>query len=462
MKTKIICTIGPASNTKESLIKLIANGMNVARVNASHGTKEDIIGAIEFVKSVRNSLHTPLAIMLDTKGPDIRIGSFENGAVELKKGDAFMLFNKEVSGNQSGVSITHKDLYLLVSKGQEMLLNDGLIKLEVREIRGKDIICEVIEGGKLTNKKSLYVPGVDLKLPFLSSADKEDLIIAIKTDCDYIASSFTNSARDVLEMKDFIKKNGGNLPIIAKIESKQGVENIDEILEVVNGIMVARGDLGVEYPIEKIPTLQKMLIKKARDAGKLVITATEMLESMISKPRPTRAETTDIANAIYDGTGAIMLSAESAVGAYPDKAVYFMKKIAEEAEQNLVRSGKNVKVINQKQAYSHTVADAAINTKSKAIFAYTLKGRTAIRTAQYFPPCPIYAFAKSLKTFHTLALVDSVVPLYEPNPLGITDMINQANDFAKDNHIVNDGELIVITANIKETDSDLVIIHPVN
>jgi len=332
MKTKIVCTIGPATDSEEGLKRLSALGMNIARVNCSHLTAEKAREVIEHLKRVRKDNGLNYQIMLDTKGPDIRIGTFEKGSVVLDEGQEFVFTTKQVEGSKKQVFMNYPRLPQVVTKGQVLLLVDGMIRMTVIETTETDVICMVDMGGVLGNKKSLFVPGCELGFTFLSEADKADLKVAVETGCDLIAASFVGSKQDLTDMKNWMKECGGEIPIISKIESVKGIERLDEIVKETWGVMVARGDLGVEYPIEEVPALQKLIISKCNKAKKFCIVATEMLESMIDRPRPTRAESTDIANAVWDGGDAVMLSAETAVGKYPFAAVEFMAKIAARAE----------------------------------------------------------------------------------------------------------------------------------
>ena len=324
---KIVATIGPASQEPDMIKRLVNAGMNIARCNFSHGSHEEHGRKFERIKQIRKEMNKDVKIMLDTGGPDIRCRTFENGSVMLKCGQKFSLFTDEVVGNERGVSISHKDLPKYVKPGDQILLNTGLVECIVDKVKPNEIITTVKLGGKLSDKKIMFVPGVDVQLQFISDKDRKDLEFGVAQGVDMIAASFVNTVKDIEEMR----KITGNIPIIAKVESVQGFENIDAIIEAADGIMVARGDLGVEFPIEKVPTLQKAIIKKCNAAGKFVITATEMLESMTKNSRPTRAETTDVANAVYDGTDAVMLSAESATGDYPVETVTYMRKIVDEA-----------------------------------------------------------------------------------------------------------------------------------
>ena len=464
MKTKIICTIGPASGSDEMLKKLIQAGMSVARVNCSHGTIEQNEETINRIKAIRKELGVPLAIMLDTKGPDIRIGRFEDGAVELVEGQTFILTTRQILGNSSQVHVACEQLPQVVQPDQILLLNDGFIKMTVIETTGTEITAKVNIGGRLTDRKSLYAPGCDLGLPFVSKEDEQDLLLAIRTDVDFIAASFVSSAQDVLDMKSFLAVNGMDIPIVSKIESSGGVADIDNILKATDGIMIARGDLGVEYPIEQIPTIQKLLTQKAVKAGRFVVTATEMLESMIEKPRPTRAETTDVANAIYDGTSCIMLSGETAVGKFPLQAVNYMKRISEEAEAHVQYDDnfyrKSVDVNSQKEAFANTITGASIAAKAKAIVIFTDSGGTAIRVSKYHPRCPIYAFSRNEKVFHQMAMISHISPGQYKQSLSVAQMLEMSNEYILSNELAQKGEIIVVNASYRDTDTDLVLIHP--
>ena len=464
MKTKIICTIGPASASEADMAQLINAGMSVARVNCSHGSVEANEETIRRLQKVRADLGVPLAIMLDTKGPDIRIGHFDGGFAELAEGQRFTITTSQCLGDSTRVFVDCRKLPGACTKGQTILLNDGFIRLVVDIASASEILCTVQIGGKLTDRKSLYAPGAKIGLPFLSKADEADLDLAIRCNVDFIAASFVGCAKDVLDMKKYLERGGMEIPIIAKIESKDGVSNIDAILDAADGIMTARGDLGVEYPIEQLPTIQKLLTQRAISNGKLVITATEMLESMIEKPRPTRAETTDIANAVYDGTSCLMLSGETAVGKYPIKSVEYMRRIAEEAEQNIDYSARfyanNVRVPGIKHAFAKTITGAAFDAHSKAIVVFTESGGTAIRVTKFGPACPIYAYAREEKVYHQLAMHKNIVPLYLNQILTTSQMLQISNDYILHKKIASENEIIIVNASYRDTDTDLVLIHP--
>ena len=367
-KTKIICTIGPVSENPETLEKLMKAGMNVARFNFSHGDHAEQKRRFENVIAIGKKLNLPVATLLDTKGPEIRLKEFANGKEELTKGQLFTLTTKDVLGDNNICSITYKGLVNDVEVGGTILIDDGLIELKVLKITDTDIECEVINGGKVSNKKGVNVPGANLSMPFISEVDRNDIIFGAKTGFDILACSFVRRASDIVEVRKLVEENGGNMTIIAKIENKEGVDNLEEIMAVADGVMVARGDMGVEIPFEEVPVLQKRMIKLAEANGKHVITATQMLESMINNPRPTRAETTDVANAIYDGTTAIMLSGETAAGKYPVEVVQTMARIAERTEQDIDYKNrmKRREIVKQDTttAISHATCDTAMDLKA--------------------------------------------------------------------------------------------------
>lgn len=377
-KTKIVCTIGPATRDVETLKKLILAGMNVARINFSHGNYEDQKIYIDNVKKAREELNMPVALLLDTQGPEIRTGKLEQMPIELKAHDTFILVNEDIIGNNEKVSISYKELYKDIKIGTQILIDDGKIELEVIEIKNKDVVCKVTNGDLLGNRKSINLPGTHVNLPSLKEKDIQDLKDGCKVDFDYVAASFVRSAQDVKDIRKVLNENGGEkIKIISKIENQEGIDNLDEIIEVSDGIMVARGDLGVEIPYYEVPIMQKKFIQKCNDAGKIVITATQMLDSMTENPNPTRAEISDVANAIFDVTGAIMLSGESAMGKYPVKCVETMNEIATAVEgyikywKRFTRREHNLTDLNYEFNLSHSVTSTAMEMKARAIFAYT-------------------------------------------------------------------------------------------
>ncbi len=454
-KTKIVCTMGPAVSDINVLAELVKSGMNVARLNFSHGGYEEHKQRIEDIRKVRDELCAPIAILLDTKGPEIRIKEFENGSVNLAQGNKFVLTCNDVQGNESIVSVTYENLYNDIGIGDRILLDDGLIELKVENIVEKDIICEVINGGMLSNKKSINIPGASIKLPYLSEKDVKDIIFGIENDVDIIAASFVRTAYDVLEVRKVLEENGGDdIHIIAKIENSEGVNNIDAIINVSDGIMVARGDMGVEIPFEDLPSIQKLLIEKCYKAGKKVITATQMLDSMIRNPRPTRAETTDVANAIYDGTSAIMLSGETAIGKYPVESVKTMSKIAEKTEKsiNYKKRFHNQTIKNLTttvaSAISHATCTTAMDLGAKAIITVTNSGATARMVSSFRPDCPIIATTPAPKVYRQLALSWGVLPVMSEQQKSMDDLFDHAVDKSLETGIVKNGDLVVIAGGL--------------
>jgi len=452
-KTKIICTIGPASESEERLRELMLAGMNVARFNFSHGTHEEQKAKYERVLKVRKELGLPVATMLDTKGPEIRLRDFEGGKVELKAGETFTLTTEEIMGTAQRATISYKNLKNDISVGTTLLIDDGLIELEVEKISGEDIICRVINGGFVSNHKGVNVPGAILSMPYISDADMEDILFGIKEGYELIAASFVRSKEDIYELRKILQEHGSDMKIIAKIENMQGIENLEEILEASDGVMVARGDMGVEIPMEEVPVLQKKMIKMANAQGKHVITATQMLESMINHPRPTRAEATDIANAIYDGTTAIMLSGESAAGKYPVEAVKTMARIAEAAEKDIdYRSrmrrndeGDKSEITN---AIAYATCSAAMDLNAAAIITVTMSGYTAEAISRFKPSCPIIGCAVNERVCDQLNLLWGVNPLLIKKEENSEELFADAVTAAKEAGYVHTGDIVVITAGV--------------
>ena len=414
-KTKIVCTLGPASDTKEVIAALCRAGMNVARLNFSHNTHADHQRKIDLVKEVREELGLPIAIMLDTKGPEYRIKTFENGKIMLLDGARFTFTADEIVGNEERVSVSYARLPEELSVGDTILLNNGLLTFEVEEIKGADIVCRVVCGGELSDRTSMSFPGKVMKQPYLSEQDKKDIRFGVENGVDYIACSFVSCKQDLLDIRDYMRELGAqNIELIAKIENQSGVDHIDEICQVCDGIMVARGDMGVEIPFEYLPAIQKKLITKCRMLGKRVITATEMLESMITNARPTRAEISDIANAVYDGTSAIMLSGETAAGKYPVQAVRTMAKIAETTEKSIDYKKRfytaDFQIRNMTDAISHNTCGMAIDVDAKAIVACSLSGMTARMVSRFRAPVPIIGLTTNENTWRKLALSWGVIP----------------------------------------------------
>ena len=452
-KTKIVCTMGPNLFEKHLIAPLMKAGMNVARFNFSHGTYETHQHYYDEVCRIRDELGLPIATMLDTKGPEIRVRSFKNGRVTLKNGQLFTLTTDELEGDEERVSITYKELPQDIAVGTSILIDDGLIGMQVERIDGADIVCRVLNGGVVSNNKGVNIPNAHLSMPFISEKDHQDILFAIKNGYDFIAASFTRCADDIMQIRHILQENNCHtINIIAKIENMEGVENIDEILRVVDGVMVARGDLGVEVPLEDVPSLQKKLIQRGIAAGKPVITATQMLDSMIKNPRPTRAEATDVANAIYDGTSAIMLSGESAVGAYPVEAVETMVRIAlrAEADMDYIRrfsrdTSASTDVTN---AISHATVTSAHDLNASAIITVTKSGSTARILSRYRPACVIVGCTTEKHVWRQLALSWGTVPLMIAEESNTDDLFEHAVDAAVQNGLVHDGELVVLTAGV--------------
>ena len=452
-KTKIVCTMGPNLFEKHLIAPLMKAGMNVARFNFSHGTYETHQHYYDELCRIRDELGLPVATMLDTKGPEIRVRSFKNGHVTLQNGQLFTLTTDEVEGDEERVSITYKELPQDIAVGSSILIDDGLIGMQVERIDGADIVCRVLNGGVVSNNKGVNIPNAHLSMPFISEKDHQDILFAIKNGYDFIAASFTRCADDIMQIRHILQENNCHtINIIAKIENMEGVENIDEILRVVDGVMVARGDLGVEVPLEDVPSLQKKLIQRGIAAGKPVITATQMLDSMIKNPRPTRAEATDVANAIYDGTSAIMLSGESAVGAYPVEAVETMVRIAlrAEADMDYIRrfsrdTSASTDVTN---AISHATVTSAHDLNASAIITVTKSGSTARILSRYRPACVIVGCTTEKPVWRQLALSWGTVPLMIAEESNTDDLFEHAVDAAVQNGLVHDGELVVLTAGV--------------
>ncbi|MCH5271636.1 MAG: pyruvate kinase [Lachnospiraceae bacterium] len=454
-KTKIICTIGPASESEEKLKELMLAGMNVARFNFSHGTHKEMLEKYNRVLTVRKELGLPVATLLDTKGPEIRLRDFEGGKVELKAGQTFTLTTEDILGTAEKVAITYINLKSDISVGTTILIDDGLIEMVVEEITGNDIVCRVINGGFVSNHKGVNVPGAVLSMPYISAVDRDDIIFGIEHGFDFIATSFSRTKEDILDVRKLLDERGSKMRVIAKIENMQGINNLEEILEVSDGIMVARGDMGVEVAMEEVPILQKKMIRMAVAQGKHVITATQMLESMIHNPRPTRAEATDIANAIYDGTTAIMLSGESAAGLYPVEAVKTMDRIARRAEQeNDYRSrmqkeqnGKDDK-IDITTAISHATCSVAMDLKAAAIITVTMSGFTANMIARYKPDCRIIGCTIDEKVCRQLNLLWGVNPVLIKKEETTDELFEEAVFKAKQSGLIKSGDVVVITAGV--------------
>lgn len=453
-KTKIICTLGPAVDNEDMIRALIRTGMNAARFNFSHGSHEEHLNRLNLLKSVRDSMGRPVASILDTKGPEIRIRSFETKSISLEAGDLFTLTTREVQGNVNLVSVTYPELHKEVSAGQEILIDDGLVALKVEEIDGQDIRCTVENGGTLSANKSINIPGVHIHLPALTEKDVSDIQFGVENDFDFIAASFVRRAADVQAVREVLDRFGGQeIRIIAKIENQEGVDNIDEILEAADGIMVARGDLGVEIPAAKVPILQKQIIRKGLQAGKPVITATQMLDSMMRNPRPTRAEVSDVANAVFDGTSCVMLSGETAGGKYPLEALTAMVNIVEEAEQSIHywRQFEKRRVIpasNINDAITHTCCLTAKDLEAKAILAATNSGRTARMICRFRPACPVAALTMHEKVRRQLAICWGVITFLTGEVTSTDRIFSLSAEVALKERLVQNGDTVVITAGV--------------
>ncbi len=454
-KTKIICTLGPASTDEATIEAMLKNGMNVARLNFSHGSHENHKKTIEMFRKVRDKLGLPAAVMLDTKGPEIRIRDIENGETELITGERVTLTTRDVLGTSELISVTYEDLPSQLERGNRILVDDGKIMLTVLECSDTDILCSIDDGGILRSKKGINVPYIHLNMPYISKRDESDIRFGIENDVDFIAASFVRCKEDVIELRNFVNYYGGHdIKIISKIENNEGVENFDEILKYSDGIMVARGDMGVEVDYERLPGIQKKFIKKCYSEGKIVITATQMLESMITNATPTRAEITDVANAVFDGTSALMLSGETAMGAHPARVVSVMAKIAQQAELDSfeMNNFSTVKYSNDIKNITNAICDAAATTandiKAKAIIAVTKSGQTARLMSKFRPSEIIVGATPEIKTYHQLSMSWGVFPVLALNQDSADSLFIHSVDCAKKNGYVNEGDSVVITAGV--------------
>lgn len=453
-RTKIICTLGPATEDDKVLKELMIEGMNVARFNFSHGDHAQHKNNLERVKALREELGLPIAALLDTRGPEIRVKNFKDGKVVLQNGQQFTLTTREIEGDETAVSVTYGNLVQDIKKGDRILIDDGLIAMHVQEVTDTDIVCVVDNGGPVSNHKGVNVPNVALSMPYVSDRDREDIIFGIEQGFDFIAASFVRTAADILEIRDILSRHNCNfINIIAKIENMQGVENIDEIIRVSDGVMIARGDMGVEIPFEDVPSIQKMIIRKVYNAEKIVITATQMLDSMMKNPRPTRAEATDVANAIYDGTSAIMLSGETAAGLYPVEALKTMVRITErtEADIDLVKRFNNREsLVNPDitNAIAHATCTTAMDLNATAIVTVTKSGKTARMISKYRPACPIIGCSPYENVWRQLNLSWGVMPLMVEEKHNTDDLFEHAIEEAEKKGYVKQGEITVITAGV--------------
>ena len=453
-KTKIICTLGPAVDSEDMIRTLIRSGMDAARFNFSHGSHPEHLERLSLLKAVRDAMGRPVATILDTKGPEIRIRNFDTKSISLEAGDTFTLTTREEVGDQTHVSVSYPRLHQEVAPGQEILIDDGLVAIRVDEIRGEDIVCTVENGGTLSANKSINIPGVHIHLPALTEKDVADIRFGVENDFDFIAASFVRQASDVEAVRQVLQDCGGeSVKIIAKIENQEGVDNIDEILAAADGIMVARGDLGVEIPAAKVPILQKKIIRKGLQAGKPVITATQMLDSMMRNPRPTRAEVSDVANAVFDGTSCVMLSGETAGGKYPVEALTAMTGIVEEAEASIdywrhFQKQRVVPASNINDAITHTCCLTAKDLDAKAILAATNSGRTARMICRFRPSCPVAALTMHEKVRRQLNICWGVIPFLTGEVNSTDRIFSLSAEVALKERLVQAGDTVVITAGV--------------
>lgn len=467
-KTKIIATIGPSSNNYKTLKEMVNAGLNVVRLNMSHGNREDKQVVVDLVKKLRTDLKISLPIMMDNRGPEIRVKNFENESVNIKKGQLFSFLGKEVLGDQTRVSLNHASLINDIKVGDTILACNGLITFKVIEKKNDEVVTKALNSGVLSNHKSLFLPNTKLNIEYLNEEDKKDIEWASKNNLEYIACSFINKAQDVEDVRNYIAKFGGNMDIISKIESKQGVKNLEEIIEVSDGIMVARGDLGVEVPLQTLPVVQKEIIKKTQESGKICITATEMLESMITSPRPTRAETSDVANAVFDGTSAVMLSGETAMGKHPVAVVKIMSEIVKQTEKNInyAKRFRNFKFTtkNFSDVISYNTASCSFTTNNKGIMVLSGSGRSPRMISRFKPNSPIYAVTDEESVYQKLNMLWGIYPILNELPkLKLSAIIEDCNEICQAYKIANKGDVIIITnaSRYNEVDTDFIKLHVV-
>ena len=468
-KTKIVCTLGPASETEEVISAMADAGMNVARINFSHGTHEEHAQKIAIIKKVREQKNIPLPILLDTKGPEFRIKTFQNGKVFLKEGDAFTFTTEDIVGDETRVAVSYQGICADMNPGDKILLNNGLMVFEVVKVQAPNVVCKVVIGGELSNRKSMFFPEKQLNLTYLSEQDKSDLLFGIEHQVDFVACSFVSKAQDILDVRNFLHENGSDdIDLIAKIENRAGVNNLESILEVSDGIMIGRGDMGVEIPYEELPDIQKTIINACRMAGKRCITATEMLESMIKQPRPTRAEISDVANAVYDGSSAVMLSGETAAGLYPVQAVAAMARIAQQAEskQQFIQTieESRYRIRGLADALSHSACTLARDVRAKAIVVCTRTGGTAKMVSRFRPMIDIIGMTTDERSYRKLALSWGVLPVMSEEYNSVDVLFHFAKCAARDSGLVKKGDTIVITGgtpNGKSGNSNLINIETI-
>ncbi len=468
-KTKIVCTLGPASDTEEVIAAMADAGMNVARINFSHGTHEEHAKKIAMIKKIRDEKNIPLPILLDTKGPEFRIRTFRDGKVTLKEGDPFTFTTQEIEGDERRVSVSYKGICDDMKPGDKILLNNGLMVFEGKKVKAPDVECTVVVGGELSNRKSMFFPEKQLNLVYLSEQDKSDLLFGIEQGVDFVACSFVSKAQDILDVRNFLHEHGSDdIDLIAKIENRAGVNNLQSILDVSDGIMIGRGDMGVEIPYEELPDIQKTIINACRRAGKRCITATEMLESMIKQPRPTRAEISDVANAVYDGSSAVMLSGETAAGLYPVQSIAAMARIALQAEsrEQFIQKvdEKDYLIRSTSDALSHSACTLARDVKAKAIVVCTRTGGTAKMVSRFRPMIDIIGMTTDIRSYRKLALSWGVLPVMSEEYNSVDVLFHFAKCAARDSGLVKKGDTIVITGgtpNGKSGNSNLINIETI-
>lgn len=448
-KTKIIGTIGPASNSYDVMKRLVLAGLNIVRINLSHAKVDDMEKILNNVKKLRQELKLPLPIMLDTRGPEVRVKTFANDSVNIKKGQKFIFTGRDIVGNEQEVSFNTPEIVRCIKAGNKILAVNGLLTFKVLEVKEQDVITKAMNSGILSNRKSLSIPNVKYSTPYLNDQDKQDILWGIKNDIELIAASFVNGKEDVIVLRSFIEKNGGNMKIISKIESSCGVKNLDEIIDASDGIMVARGDLGVEVPVEKLPELQKIIIKRSKEKGRAVITATEMLESMIYNNRATRAEVSDVANAVYDGTSVVMLSGETAMGKFPVQAVETMAKIARETEKHINYAKRfltsNYKITNTTDVVSHSAVSASLIQNTKAIVVFSQSGTSAQMISRFRPLVPIIGATPNEKVYRQLELSWGVIPVLTSEYNSTDEMFKIADEIVKKKKFAKAKDTIIIT-----------------
>ena len=461
--------MGPAISSYKVFKECVESGMNAVRINMSHSTRDKHQKFVDYTLAARKELGCALPLIIDTRGPEVRVGNFDGGKVNIKRGQEFTFTTEQVIGNNTQVCLTEPSVISKLKSGSKILTCNGLLNFKVLNVSGGNAHCKALNSGTLSNHKSVFLPGVELDVPYLNDKDKDDIKWAIANNFEYIAASFVSTANDVIQLREFIKSNGGNIQIISKIESKLGLKNLDEIIKVSDGIMVARGDLGVEIPMQKLPSIQKDMITRSRLNGKVVVTATEMLESMINNPRPTRAETSDVANAVFDGTSVVMLSAETSVGAYPTKAIKTMAQICDTTEKSIKYNqlfGSSVyRASTIHDAISYSAVTTSFSTDAKVIAVFSGSGNSARLVSRFRPNSTIMAVTDNINTYHSLALSWGVLPVFnKATPASIDKMVTTSDKLAHDNKLVRTGDVMIITSASRHNEhtTDIVKAHIVN